>query len=115
MPSALQWIKMIFGLLKGGLSKTRADFDILNREKNKVVYFDNACMSLKPKQVIDKMLEYYREYPACAGRSVHKLSKRVEDEVLNAREEVRKLIDASHREEIIFTRNTTESINLVAN
>lgn len=100
---------MIFGK---SLEKAREDFDILKR---KIIYFDSACMSLKPKQVIEKMNEYYKEYPACAGRSSHKLSARLEEELLKAREEVRKFIDADSREEIIFTRNTTEGINLVAN
>jgi cysteine desulfurase/selenocysteine lyase len=92
--------------------KYRKDFPILSKN---IVYFDNACMSLKPRQVIEKMDQYYTEYTACAGRSNHALSKKVEHEVALAREEVKSLINAKKAEEIVFTRNTTEGINLVAN
>ncbi len=91
--------------------KIREDFPVL---KNKGIYFDSACMSLKPKQVIDKINEYYAEYTACAGRSIHAWSQRVELEIAKAREQVRKFINAKEKETII-TRNTTEGINLVAN
>jgi len=90
----------------------RKDFAILSKP---IIYFDNACMSLKPKQVVEKMLEYYNEYTACGGRSAHRFAARVEDEVLNARNEVRGFINAKDALEIIFTKNTTEGINLVAN
>lgn len=92
--------------------KYRKDFPILSRN---IIYFDNACMSLKPKQVIDKLNEYYTHYTACAGRSNHSLSKDVEHQVALARNEVKSLINAKSEDEIIFTRNTTEGINLVAN
>ena len=92
--------------------KTRKDFPILEKP---IVYFDNACMSLKPIQVIDKINEYYKEYTACAGRSAHRFASRVEEEVDKSRNEVRKFINAGSAKEIIFTRNTTEGINLVAN
>ena len=100
---------MIFGF---NPESCRKDFAILS---NPIIYFDNACMSLKPKQVVEKMLEYYNEYTACGGRSAHRFAARVEDEVLNARNEVRDFINAKDASEIIFTRNTTEGINLVAN
>ncbi len=94
------------------VSKVREDFPVL---KKGVIYFDNACMSLKPRQVVEKMNEYYNEYPACSGRSGHALAKKVELEADTARAEVKKLINAKHDEEIIFVRNATEGINLVAN
>ncbi|MBN2421535.1 cysteine desulfurase [Candidatus Woesearchaeota archaeon] len=94
------------------ISKIRKDFPILER---KIIYFDNACMSLKPKQVVEKMNEYYHEYTACTGRSMHTLATRVHEEVDKARHEVKKLINAKSDSEIIFTRNTTEAINLIAN
>ncbi len=72
-------------------------------------------MSLKPIQVINKINEYYNEYPACAGRSAHKLAARVETEVAISRDEIRKLINAKNSSEIVFTGNTTHGINLVAN
>ena len=92
--------------------KIRKDFPILEKP---IIYFDNACMSLKPIQVIDKINEYYKEYTACAGRSAHRFASRVEEEVDKSRNEVRKFINAGSAKEIIFTRNTTEGINLVAN
>lgn len=92
------------------VQKIREDFPFVR----KGVYFDNACQSLRPKQVIDKVSEYYNEYPGCGGRSAHKISQRVSDEVANARKLVRKFINARKDEEIIFTRNTTEGINLVS-
>ena len=89
----------------------REDFPIL---QNDVIYFDNACMTLKPVQVIDKINEYYRDYPACGARSLHKLGKRVDEEIDNARKSIAKFIGGKS-EEIVFTKNTTESLNLVAN
>ncbi|MEK6942625.1 MAG: cysteine desulfurase [Nanoarchaeota archaeon] len=92
--------------------KARKDFPMLSKP---IIYFDNACMSLKPKQVIDKMNEYYNDYTACAGRSSHSFAKKVEDEIAKSREAVRSHINAKSDSEIVFTRNTTEGINIVAN
>jgi len=100
---------MIFGF---NIEKIRKDFPVLEKG---IIYFDNACMSLKPRQVTNKVLEYYENYPACSGRSAHKLARKVDMEVANARDEVRKLINAGSAAEIVFTRNTTEGINLIAN
>lgn len=97
------------------VNKIRADFPIL-KEKIKgkrIVYFDSSCMSLKPKQVVEAMNEYYYKFPACAGRSYHKLSQRVDEEYAKARGAVQRFIGAKRAEEIIFTRNTTEGLNLV--
>ena len=80
-----------------------------------VVYFDNACQSLRPQSVIDAITKYYVEFPACGGRSMHHLAERVTHECEEARSVVAKFLNASRKEEIIFTRNTTEGINLVAN
>jgi len=93
------------------IEKIREDFPILEKD---IVYFDNACMTLRPKQVIEKMNEYYYEYPACAGRSSHKLALKTEDEYNKSRHSIAKHINAKENE-IIFTRNTTEGLNLVAN
>jgi len=97
--------------------KFREDFPSLKKEFNnkRIVYFDNACMSLRPKQVIDKISEYYLEYPGCAGRSSHKFGSKVSEEFSKAREIISRHIGAKKPEEIIFTRNTTESINIVSN
>ncbi len=101
---------MIFGFSP---EKIKKDFPIL--EKNpKVTYLDSACMSLKPKQVIDKMNEYYTDYTSCGGRSLHKFGVRLDEEVSKARREISKFINADEKE-IVFTKNSTEAINLVAN
>jgi cysteine desulfurase / selenocysteine lyase len=93
------------------VEKLRQDFPILQK---KVIYFDNACMSLKPQQVIDAMNAYYTEYTGCGGRSMHKFSKRTDEEVEKSRSAFKKFINAKSEKEIVFTKNTTESINLVA-
>jgi len=90
----------------------KEDFPVI---ENIGIYLDSSCMSLKPKQVINKINEYYNEYPACGERSMHKLGNKVTKEVEKARETIKKFINAKHTEEIIFTKNTTEAINLVAN
>lgn len=94
------------------VDKIRHDFPILHKG---VVYLDSACQALRPTQVIDKINEYYKEYPGCGGRSYHSIGKKVDEEVINARKEIQKFFNAKRPEEIIFTKNTTEGINLVAN
>lgn len=95
--------------------KIRADFKILNQSEGKIpVYLDSACMSLKPNQVVEAMNDYYFNFPAC-DRSLHKLGSTVTKKVKEARELVAKFINTKHESEIIFTRNTTEGINLLAN
>lgn len=98
------------------LEKIRLDFPLLRKSINgqPLVYFDNACMSLKPLSVIKALNEYYHEYPACAGRSSHQLGDIVTKKVAKARKTMAEFINAKHTEEIIFTRNTTEGINLIA-
>lgn len=98
------------------LETIRSDFKILDKatKKDVPIYFDNACMSLKPRQVVEAMNEYYFAYPACAGRSSHKLGELVTKKVKDARLIIANLINASEKE-IVFTRNTTEGINLLAN
>ena len=98
---------------KFNVEKIRQDFSIL--QKNKIIYLDSACMSLKPRQVVEKINEYYENYPVCAGRSEHGLGIKLGQKIADARSEVRKLINARLNEEIVFTRNTTEAINLISN
>jgi cysteine desulfurase/selenocysteine lyase len=94
----------------------RADFNILSPQNgSKTIYLDSACMSLKPQTVIDAMNEYYLNFPACAGRSSHKLGDKVTKKVKEARGLVSKFINTKKEEEIIFTRNTTEGVNILAN
>ena len=79
-------------------SKIREDFPILNNKdsKKQIIYLDNACMTLRPKQVVEKMDQYYYEYPACAERSHHRLGKKATEEHNNARTLVRKFINAKN-------------------
>ncbi len=97
------------------VNKIRKDFPILSKtiDGKPIVYFDNACQTLRPVQVLNKINEYYNEYPACVGRSNHKLSEKATKEVFEARKKVSKFFNAKENE-IIFTRNTTEGINLIS-
>lgn len=98
------------------IHKIRNDFKILNQPEGKIpAYLDSACMSLKPDSVIEAMNDYYFNFSACAGRSAHKLGDKATKKVREAREFVAKFINAKSENEIIFTRNTTEGINLLAN
>lgn len=91
--------------------KIRRDFPIIDRKK--IIYLDNACMSLRPKQVIDAMNSYYEEYPACVGRSAHKLGQQATEAYQTARTIIAKFIGAKPNE-IVFIRNSTEGINIIA-
>jgi cysteine desulfurase/selenocysteine lyase len=95
----------------------RVDFPVLDQEVRPgipLVYLDNAATSQKPLPVIEAMNTYYRDYNANVHRGIHKLSEAATDAYENARGRIAKFINAASRKEIIFTRNTTESINLVA-
>ncbi len=92
------------------VNKLREDFEVL---KDNIIYFDNACMSLRPNQVIEKINEYYKRYPACAGRSSHRMGKKLEHELVLARKRIANLLNAKKPGEVVFTKNTTESLNLV--
>ncbi|HAF08182.1 MAG: Cysteine desulfurase [candidate division TA06 bacterium 32_111] len=80
----------------------------------KKVYLDSACMGLKPYKLIESINEYYLKYSICAGRSTYRLSKELEERLDISREKISKLINAKSKREIVWTRNTTESINLFA-
>jgi len=94
----------------------RADFPILSREVygRPLVYFDNGATTQKPLCVLQTIERFYREINANIHRGVHKLSEESTREYENAREVVRKFINARKTSEIIFTSGTTASINLVA-
>jgi cysteine desulfurase/selenocysteine lyase len=96
------------------ISKYRKDFPILNTD-NPPVYLDSACMTLRPQVVIDAITDYYTNYPACGGRSVHKLSWQVTENFEMARDSLRRFMGAENSTEIVFTKNATESMNIVAN
>ena len=88
------------------------DFPMLKQD---IIYFDNGATTLKPKQVIDKMNDYYSNYSASAHRGDYDISYKVDQEYENAREKVRKFINAEEVEEVIFTSGATESLNMIAN
>jgi cysteine desulfurase/selenocysteine lyase len=96
--------------------KIRQDFPILqDKAGNKsITYFDNACQSLRPEAVIDAVTQYYLKSSACSGRSMHRLAAEVTRGVDQARAALAKFLGAARKEEIVFTRNTTEAINLVS-
>lgn len=98
------------------VNRLRDDFKILSLELygKPIIYLDSACMTLKPKQIIEVMNQYYYENPACGGRSVHKLGTKVTIRTDSARERIGEFLSAGDSKEIVFTRNTTEGINLVA-
>src|SRR3989338_1136310 len=98
------------------VNRIREDFPSLQQKLDgkPIVYMDSACMSLRPRQVIAAMNEYYEKYPGCAGRSSHKFAEKVTEEYSKARTNIAKFIGAK-ADEIVFTRNTTEGLNLVFN
>ena len=98
------------------IQKIREDFPILGREVygKPLVYLDNAATTQKPLMVLDAMREEYLNVNANVHRGVHYLSQQATDLHEAAREKVRQFINARKTEEIVFTRGTTEAINLVA-
>nr|GMC61647.1 cysteine desulfurase 1, chloroplastic [Ipomoea batatas] len=95
---------------------TRPDFPILHQEVNgsKLVYLDNAATSQKPTDVVKALQTYYEGYNSNVHRGIHYLSAKATDEYELARRKVAAFINASESKEIVFTRNATEAINLVA-
>ena len=98
------------------IKKIREDFPILSREVygKPLVYLDNAATTQKPLCVLDAMRDEYLNVNANVHRGVHYLSQQATDLHEAARERVREFINAAKTEEVIFTRGTTEAINLVA-
>ena len=95
--------------------QVRKDFPILEKKMNgkQLVYLDNAASSLTPQQVLNAMNKYYQEFRANVHRGIYEFSEKATEEYENAHKIVADFINASP-EEIIFTRNTTESLNLLA-
>ncbi|MFA6530304.1 MAG: cysteine desulfurase [Candidatus Micrarchaeia archaeon] len=91
----------------------KKDFPIFSK-RPELTYFDNACTTLKPKQVIDAVVSYYSDYSACSGRSGHKMAKEVDLKFEESRAKVAKFVGAN-ADELVWTKNTTEGINIVAN
>lgn len=93
----------------------REQFPLLREERNSsIIYFDNAATTLKPEVVINKIVELYTEYPVNVHRSAHSLAERATREFENSREAVRQFINAKSSREIVFTKGSTEAINLLA-
>ena len=99
------------------IKKIREDFPILKRKVygKPLVYLDNAATTQKPRQVIQAMSDYYENYNSNVHRAVHRLSQEATQAYDDAHEKVAEFIGAEGMEEIAFTKNTTESINIVAN
>lgn len=102
----------IWEVAKMSKSVYRADFPLL--ESSDVIYMDNAATSQRPQAVMDAMNEFYKHHNANPLRGVYKLSVEATEDYENARAKVAKFINAAGSEEIVFTRNATESLNLVA-
>jgi cysteine desulfurase/selenocysteine lyase len=98
------------------VQEIRKHFPILNREVKgyPLVYFDNAATSQKPQAVIDALVDYYSNYNANIHRGIHTLAEEATAAFERTRDTVKQFINAATREQIIFTRGTTEGINLVA-
>ena len=99
------------------INKIRAQFPILNLKVNgkELVYFDNGATTQKPQAVIDAEANYYANENANVHRGVHFLSGLATDKFEETRNTIQSFISAKHNHEIIFTKGTTDSINLVAN
>ena len=98
------------------LDKIRDDFPILKSRINnhQLVYFDNAATTQKPQSVIDGISNYYKSYNANIHRGIHSLAEKATEEFEETRSLVKEFINASSENEIIFTRGTTEGINLIS-
>lgn len=96
--------------MNGGDEMNREDFPML---ENDYIYFDNGATTFKPKKVIDETVNYYVNYSVNSHRGDYDLSKKVDDLFERTREIVQKFINAQRKEEIIFTKGTTESMNMI--
>ena len=90
----------------------KKDFPIL--ENKKITYLDSGATTQKPIQVINAIKEFYEKYNANPHRGAYSLSIETTEEYENTRTKIAKFINAKHREEIIFSKNATESLNLIA-
>ena len=96
--------------MNGGEIMNREDFPML---RNDLIYFDNGATTLKPQCVIDEITNYYENYSANAHRGGYDISRKVDELYEETRDDVKTFINASRREEIIFTKGTTESMNMI--
>jgi cysteine desulfurase/selenocysteine lyase len=94
--------------------RVRKDFPLLCRDDGRPpVYLDNACQTLRPRQVMEAMAEYYESFPACGGRSVHRLATEVSIRCDDVRAKAAAFFGADDASEIAFLKNTTEGLNTV--
>jgi len=91
----------------------RDDFPTL-RGDDAPLYFDNACMSLKPQSVIDEIQNYYTVHPSCGGRSVHRYANQVSQKMTISRRRLSTFINSPTTEQVVFTKNATNSLNQIA-
>ena len=98
------------------INDIRAQFPILSQKVNSkpLIYLDNAASSQKPASVLETLQRYYTEYNANVHRGIHTLSQMATEEMELARKKIQKFINAKHDYEVIFTKGTTEGLNLLA-
>ena len=99
------------------LERVRNDFPLLSREVNgqPLAYLDSAASAQKPRQVIERELEFYQHGYAAVHRGIHTLSAEATEQMENVRQQAAEFINAASAEEIMFVKGSTEAINLVAN
>lgn len=95
------------------MKNIRNDFGLYD-QKNAPAYFDSAATSLTPKIILEKEQEYYNTYPANIHRGIYKISQRATDEFESVRTKVQKFLNAKSDQEIVFTKGSTEALNLLA-
>jgi cysteine desulfurase/selenocysteine lyase len=107
---------MVWGFESVELEEIRDDFPVLRQSVHgkPLIYLDNAATSQKPRLVIEALRDYYERYNSNVHRGLHALAERATKEYERAREKVARFINAPGTESVIFTRGTTEGINLVA-
>jgi len=88
----------------------REDFEMLN---NDIIYFDNGATTLKPKCVVKEIIDYYTKYTANSHRGDYDISAIVDEKYEGVRDKVKNFINAKRRDEIIYTKGTTESLNTI--
>lgn len=98
------------------IQEIRSQFSILNQEVNgkPLVYLDNAATSQKPNSVLEVWNQYYTELNANVHRGIHTLSQLATEEMELSRRKIQKFINAKHDFEVIFTKGTTEGLNLIS-
>ena len=94
------------------LEQKKEDFPLIKNKK--ITYLDSAATTQKPIQVINAIEKFYKEYNANPHRGAYSLSIEATEEYENIRTKIAQFINAKHREEIIFSKNATESLNLIA-